>query len=481
VIGEHIHPILEIEMLGEPVSIPADIGLAPTRHYSPHTHDTTGTLHIGEGPLSGIDPPGSPGRLTTLKDFFDVWRTTNPGTPQNNPNAFFSRTRLLDRTADATHAVFMTVNGQPNDLFENYSPHDADQVLLSYRQVVNRAPSATAQTVNTAGGASVSITLSGDDGNLEGVVQTLNFRIERLPASGTLRDSRGSAVSVGANLPSPNVTYTPRAGFSGTDRFGFIVTDNGGTANGGRDTSTPADVTINVAASSANQPPTANAQSVRVAPGTTAAISLGGDDGDALVEQALSFRVQTAPANGVLRDSSGNPVTSGATLPGSNLTYTPNSGFVGTDSFTFDVSDDGAGTSGGPLTSNLAVVSLNVTRPADPAGFVYVDSNSNGIRDEGEQGIAGVTVELCGVDDMGNAVHLSQLTAADGSYRFDQLWPGVYEVTQVQPAGYVDGQETLGSMGGTVGDDHFSSIVLGPGDIGEGYNFGELLVGEQFV
>lgn len=129
---DHIHPILRIEIDGQPVEIPTNIGLEPTRHYSPHTHDTSGTLHIGEGPISGIDPLGSPRRLTILKDFFDVWRTTNTGTPANNPNAYFSQNRILDRVADVNHRVLLSVNGQLNSQFEGYSPHDGDQVLIRY-------------------------------------------------------------------------------------------------------------------------------------------------------------------------------------------------------------------------------------------------------------------------------------------------------------------------------------------------------------
>jgi hypothetical protein len=475
-IGEHIHPILHIEIEGVAITIPGNIGLTDTRHFNPHTHDDDepGTLHIGETPEAGIDPLGSPPRLVILKDFFDVWRTTNPGTPLNNPNAFFSSTQLLDRLADATHAVFMTVNGQPNTEFENYSPHDLDQVLLSYQTVVNLAPVANPQTVDTIQNLSTPITLTGDDGNPEGVIQTLRFRINALPANGTLNDSNGNPVVVGADLPTPNVTYLSSATFSGTDSFRFLVVDNGGTANGGQDTSAPADVTINVAAAQANQPPTANPLTVRVTPNTPTPVRLSGDDGDPQVTQALSFRVQTVPANGTLRDSGGNLVTAGTTLPSPNLTFTPNTGFTGTDGFTFNVTDDGAGTTGGPLTSQAASVVLNVTPPADPAGFVYVDANANGVMDQGEPGIPGVLMKLCGVEDDGNVVQLSQLTASDGSYRFDQLWPGVYEVIEVQPEGYLDGQETLGTMGGLVSNDRFYSIVLGPGDVGEGYNFGEL-------
>jgi hypothetical protein len=139
VAGEHIHPTLRIVIEGQDVLIPADVGLTPSRHYNPHTHTADGVLHIGEGPLTGIDPPGSSVRLTTLKDFFDVWRTTNVGTSLNNPDAFFSENQILDRVADANHAVQMTVNGQPNFEFENYSPHDEDEVVIRFVSLGNQS------------------------------------------------------------------------------------------------------------------------------------------------------------------------------------------------------------------------------------------------------------------------------------------------------------------------------------------------------
>ncbi|HBH54383.1 MAG TPA: hypothetical protein DDY91_21060, partial [Planctomycetaceae bacterium] len=40
-------------------------------------------------------------------------------------------------------------------------------------------------------------------------------------------------------------------------------------------------------------------------------------------------------------------------------------------------------------------------------------------------------------------------TDANGAYSFGNLRPGSYQITQTQPAGYLDGQETVGSAGGT--------------------------------
>ena len=144
VINQHIHPSLRIVIEGRDVTIPANVGVLQDGFmHSPHTHDATGMLHTGEAMAegrAGIDPPGSAPRLTTLSDFFDVWRTTNPGTSRNNPGAYFSQNQILDRMADATHTITMTVNGQPNPEFENYSPHDRDQIVIRYDDILAPDP-----------------------------------------------------------------------------------------------------------------------------------------------------------------------------------------------------------------------------------------------------------------------------------------------------------------------------------------------------
>lgn len=111
--------------------------------------------------------------------------------------------------------------------------------------------------------------------------------------------------------------------------------------------------------------------------------------------------------------------------------------------------------------------------PASLSGNVYFDANDDGVFDGGENGIGGVTIELSG------PVTLTTTTAADGSWSFSGLPPGDYTVTEIQPGGWDDGQDTRGTVDGTpVGDDSLndviSAIVLGPGDSGIDYNFGEI-------
>lgn len=101
------------------------------------------------------------------------------------------------------------------------------------------------------------------------------------------------------------------------------------------------------------------------------------------------------------------------------------------------------------------------------AGSVVVDTGA---------AIEGVTVELAGTDVDGNSVALTTTTDANGDYAFTGLVAGTYTVTEIQPDGYLDGADVVGSQGGidTVNDE-FSEIVLGVGVDAVDYDFVETL------
>ncbi|MFN3188759.1 MAG: SdrD B-like domain-containing protein [Candidatus Paceibacteria bacterium] len=146
-----------------------------------------------------------------------------------------------------------------------------------------------------------------------------------------------------------------------------------------------------------------------------------------------------------------SPVVNTATVEVNGLTLDPNP-------------DNNIGD--GPV--NVLVSSLT--------GRVYQDLNLNGAFDDGEPGIAGVTLTLTGTDNFGNIVNRTTTTDANGIYRFDDLSPGNYTVTQTQPPGFVDGQETIGSAGGdNPVTDVISNVVLAAGSDADGYDFGEFL------
>ena len=73
--------------------------------------------------------------------------------------------------------------------------------------------------------------------------------------------------------------------------------------------------------------------------------------------------------------------------------------------------------------------------PVSLGDTAFVDLNENGLQDMGEPGIGGVTVVLLDsngdtvtIDADGNMITGVTMTAADGSYLFDNLPPGIYSV-----------------------------------------------------
>jgi hypothetical protein len=141
------------------------------------------------------------------------------------------------------------------------------------------------------------------------------------------------------------VAYSPRANFNGSDSFTYTASDG----RGGRSTAT-----VSVTVTAVNDAPVANNQAVTTAKGTAVAITLTAGDADG---EPLAYSVVSNPANGTLAGSA------------PNLTYTPNLGYSGADSFTFKVND-------GQTDSNSATVYLTVTAPPTDTGLVSPTANA---------------------------------------------------------------------------------------------------------
>ncbi|HQV29939.1 MAG TPA: SdrD B-like domain-containing protein, partial [Thermoflexales bacterium] len=110
------------------------------------------------------------------------------------------------------------------------------------------------------------------------------------------------------------------------------------------------------------------------------------------------------------------------------------------------------------------------------AGNVYLDTNGNGVRDGPDGGLdTPATIVLSGYNNLGQPVVMTRTST--GSYQFTGLRPGTYTLTEIQPAGYSDGQEQLGvGAGGALGaNDQFVNLILAPGAYATDYNFGELI------
>ena len=76
---------------------------------------------------------------------------------------------------------------------------------------------------------------------------------------------------------------------------------------------------------------------------------------------------------------------------------------------------------------------------------VWLDLDQDGIQDQNETGVAGVTVTLTGTDDDGNPVNLTQITDGAGMYLFSPIPGGTYKLTFSLPANHFFTVQDAGS------------------------------------
>ncbi|MGE5625141.1 MAG: Ig-like domain-containing protein, partial [Bacillota bacterium] len=170
--------------------------------------------------------------------------------------------------------------------------------------VNDTAPTALAGTDSTSPDVAVSYTLAA--GAYAG--QTLTFSVAANPAHGSVTIT---------NAGTGAFTYTPAQGFAGSDGFTFKVIDQYGSSS----TATETIVVI-------DQAPVASGGNILTSPdlgvnGTLPAMA-------AYAGQTLTFSVSANPSHGTFN------ITNAST---GAFTYTPATGYAGTDSFAYQVTD----------------------------------------------------------------------------------------------------------------------------------------------
>ena len=175
--------------------------------------------------------------------------------------------------------------------------------------VVNRAPMANEQTVNTAEDIALPITLTGSDTDND----PLTFSVLSMPSYG---DLTGAA---------PNLTYTPDPDFfspSGhPDSFTFKVNDGLADSNV---------ATINITVNPVNDPAVALDDTAPTAEDTPVIVTVQGNDsaGPSNEDPTLTTTAVTDPPDGTA-----------VINPDGSVTYTPDPDFSETDSFGYTVCD----------------------------------------------------------------------------------------------------------------------------------------------
>ncbi len=210
---------------------------------------------------------------------------------------------------------------------------------------VNDPPAAANDTYSTNQNTLISISAPGvlaNDRDPDG--DTLTAVLSTGPTHGTL------ALSANGGF-----TYTPSAGFSGTDSFTYLASDGAASSNV---------ATAIITITAVNSPPVAanDAYSTNEDAGLTVSapgVLANDNDPDG---NTLTAVLNAGPSNGTL-----------ALKANGSFTYTPSANFSGFDSFTYRAYD-------GATTSNLATVVITITTVNDPpvaAGDAYsADQNT---------------------------------------------------------------------------------------------------------
>ncbi len=209
-------------------------------------------------PPSILDVQAHPGRLEAEL----TWTTDRPtsgevtyGTSSVHELGPVAGTDFLD-----SHSVLLS-GLQPGTLYHfqltlvDEEGIEAQSDALTFTTLENGKPVAHSTAISTASGTPVAIRLTARDPDGD----PLLFEVVTLPQSGTLSGEP------------PALTYTPKAGFAGTDRLAF-------TAQDGFDTSAEASVTISVRSPPKSVPPE-ETQPPRAGGGCT--LAAGGAKADA--------------------------------------------------------------------------------------------------------------------------------------------------------------------------------------------------------
>lgn len=389
------------------------------------TEDTPLTISVGSGVLANdIDVDGDALTVTLATQAANGSVALNSGgsftyTPSANFNGADSFTYTASDGTSVSSPVtvsltVVSVNDTPISNIDSYSTSE-DTVLTIAAE--------TGVLANDTDADTTSLTAS----------------IGSLPSNGTVvLNADGS------------FTYTPNANFNGSDSFTYTASDS---------VTSGSVTTVNVSVAAVADPPTAVSDSFNASEQTVSFDVLANDSTTPDVGQTLTI-------TSVTQGSSGGLVA----INGSVVNYTAATGFVGTETFTYTVTDtDGL--------TDTTTVSVVVEESADNAlsGFVLLGSTG------ANSGVPGVVLTVSGTDNQGNAVSQTVLTGADGSYMFDELPSGTYSLTQSQPTALVDGSVEMAVPGAISTTNQLTNVVLSGGTTYANNNFIEQSLDVQFV
>ncbi|MFZ2492478.1 MAG: tandem-95 repeat protein, partial [Thermoanaerobaculia bacterium] len=267
--------------------------------------------------------------------------------------------------------------------------------------VVNTPPTAVNDEATTAEDTALEIAVIANDTDADG---------DSLTVTAASTPGHGAVVINGAT-----VTYTPATNWHGTDSFTYTVNDGNGAST---------TATVSVTVTPVNDAPVADDDTATPTqgPGPTGSDVL---DNDSDVDGgSLSITDVTQPENGTVA------------FTATGVSYTPDAGFAGSETFTYTVSDGTA--------SAVATVTVTVT-PVNQAPQVVISDAE--VDDDGV-----VTGLITVTDPDGPGLTVTPPTVAEGSVGVTNLGGGVFAFT------FTPTQEARENAWATTGEDSVALV-----------------------
>lgn len=174
---------------------------------------------------------------------------------------------------------------------------------------VNQYPNAVNDQANTPSGSTISLNVLGNDSDPNDDPLTVTITSGPTYGNATV-DTSG------------NIIYSPSGSFNGRDTIFYVICDN---------FMPPLCDSAYVVVTVTNAIPTAGNDAATIDANTSVTIDLLANDSDPNTDQAIFVSSISSAANGTIVD-----------LGDGTITYTPNSGFFGVDSFSYVICDNGS-------------------------------------------------------------------------------------------------------------------------------------------
>lgn len=382
--GEGINPNSHLKLFGDNTlgasdtsTVSFDFRSTSTGLYTDSVQDLTFRLNDVDAGADGDRAAGGTGfqDIVTVTAYDakgnEVPVTLTPASAVSVAGDTATGTIEGDYDAD-TGSVLVSIPGPVTRIEIAYANGDASaqallvsDVLFSTVDVddVNKPPIAVNDSVSIDMDTAATLYVLGNDVDPNGDVLTITGNTD--PANGSaVQNADGS------------FTYTPNAGFTGVDVFTYTITDG--------EFSSTAEVRIVVGMADDELPPVAVDDTASTVEGTPVSLDPIANDTD--------------PEGEPLSLDSVGPATNGTVTINADgtVTYTPNAGFTGTDSFTYEVVDPtGLGDTGTvtvtvgtepppPPPSNDPPVAVDDELTTDPDTAVTLDPAANDTDPDGD-------------------------------------------------------------------------------------------------